>query len=86
MGHTASFSSKRFKSEYIAGILHAGQEHHSLITICLPEAIQNGMLFLQFGHSSLVSGMSNLQYGQGLTPSGSSSCFTGFLAIDSTFF
>jgi hypothetical protein len=69
----------------LAGSLHEGQEHHSLKTICLPDAIQKGMLFLQAGHSSLVEGISNLQKGQGVTPSGSSSDLTGLIAIDSTF-
>lgn len=61
------------------------QEHllQSVKTICLPLAKQNGSCLLQEGQSSLVSGTENLQNGQGVRGSGSSSCFTGRLAIDS---
>ena len=53
--------------------------------MCLPLAEQKGMLRLQLGQSSRVSGIWNLQNGHGLRGSGSSSCFTGLLAICSIF-
>jgi len=51
--------------------------------MCLPEAAQNGKLFLQLGQSSLLSGISNLQNGHGESVSGSSSYLTGLRAIPS---
>ena len=70
----------------MAGILQDGQEHQSVKIICFPEARQNGKLFLHWGHSNWVSGIEKLQKGHGVKISGSSSIWTGLLAVPSTFF
>lgn len=64
-------------------MLHLGHSAHSLNTMCLPDAAQKGRLFLQLGQSKRLSGISNLQKGQGDNCSGSSSCLTGLRAIPS---
>jgi len=82
-GHSGSNSSMRFISDQLQHIVHSGHFDQSARTICLPEAKQKGKLRLQLGQSSLCSGISNLQKGQGANSSGSSSVLTGRLAIPS---